>query len=241
MSETAEKKDDYKKFYEQFVECMKLGIHENSVDDFEIAELLRFYTSKSGNEQISLKEYIDRMKEGQNDIYYITGEILIPECLNFIKGIVDSEDPPLNTSRETMQQNKILRVIMKNLVKKSREMFAEIAEKKDDYKKFYEQFVECMKLGIHENSVDDFEIAELLRFNTSKSGDEQINQLEGVHRSHEGGPERHLLHHWREHCRCVLDPVDEHTVQQVKKFDGKKLKSTTMEGLDIGEGMRRKT
>ena len=53
---------------------MKLGIRENSVDDFETAELLRFSTSKSGDEQISLKEYIDRMKEGQNDIYYITGE-----------------------------------------------------------------------------------------------------------------------------------------------------------------------
>ena len=72
--ETAELNDDHKKSYEQFVKCVKLEIRENSVDDLEIAELLRFNTSKSGVEQISFKEYVDRMKEGQNDIYYITGE-----------------------------------------------------------------------------------------------------------------------------------------------------------------------
>merc|ERR1711861_109728 len=74
FAEIAEKKDDYKKFYEQFSKNIKLGIHEDSTNRMKVAELMRYHTSKSGDEQISLKEYIDRMKEGQNDIYYITGE-----------------------------------------------------------------------------------------------------------------------------------------------------------------------
>merc|ERR1712122_172237 len=81
---------------------------------------------------------------------------------------------------------KILRVIKKNLVKKCLEMFAEIGEKKDDYKKFYEQFGKCLKLGIHEDSTNRTKIAELLRFSTSKSGDEQISLKEYVDRMKKG-------------------------------------------------------
>ena len=100
---------------------------------------------------------------------------LITKWFNIVKGVVDSEDLPLNVYRETLLQNKILRVIKKNRVTKYLEMLAETAELDDDRKKFYERFVKCMKLGIRENSVDDVETAELMRFNTFKPGDEQIS------------------------------------------------------------------
>merc|ERR1711966_387878 len=138
----------------------------------------------------------------------------------------------------------------KNLEKKCLEMFAEIAEKKDDYKKFYEQFSKNIKLGIHEDSTNRAKVAELMRYNTPKSGDEQISLKEHVDRMKEGqndiyyitgesiaqvssSPFLESLRKKGLEVLYMVDPVDEYAVQQLKEFDGKKLKSTTKEGLDI--------
>ena len=100
---------------------------------------------------------------------------LIPEWLNVVKGVIDSVDLPLNIPYETLQRNKVLRVIKKNHVMKCLGMFAELAEQKDDYKKFSAECRKCMKLGLREDTKDDSKIAELL-----KSGDEQISLKEYV-------------------------------------------------------------
>ncbi len=97
----------------------------------------------------------------------------MPDWLDFAKGVADSDDLPLNISRETLLLNKTPRVIKKNLVKNCSEMFSEVAEKKDDYKKSYEQFGKGLELGVHEDSTNRTRVAELVRYHTSKVGDEQ--------------------------------------------------------------------
>ena len=177
---------------------------------------------------------------------------IIPDYLNFIKGVVDSEDLPLNISREMLQQNKILKVIRKNLVKKCLELFSELAEDKDGYKSFYEHFGKNLKLAVHEDSQNRNKLAELLRFGTSASGDELCSLKEYVSRMKSN--QKHIYYITGENKDQVsnssfvervkkrgfevvymTEPIDEYVLQQLKEYDGKQMVSVTKEGLELPE------
>ncbi|KAF7693891.1 endoplasmin [Silurus meridionalis] len=181
---------------------------------------------------------------------------MMPKYLNFIKGVVDSDDLPLNVSRETLQQHKLLKVIRKKLVRKTLDMIKKIAE--EQYTdKFWKEFGTNIKLGVIEDHSNRTRLAKLLRFQTShsesgvssleqyvermKEKQDKIYFMAGTNRKEaESSPFVEKLLKKGYEVIYLTEPVDEYCIQALPEFDGKRFQNVAKEGVKFDESEKAK-
>jgi len=194
---------------------------------------------KNETKKSKMKLYVNRVLISEK-----TEDMLLPEWLGFVTGVVDSNDLPLNVSREMLQQNRVMNVIKKNLVKKCIDMFQNMEP--ETYDAFYEQFHQSLKLGVHEDDANRDKLVKLLRFECSHlEAGKRISFEEYFLGNTENqiiyyitGESRKALEHSpflhkHERVLFMVDPIDEYVLQRVHEFNGKKLVNVSKSSKDF--------
>ena len=206
-----------------------------------------FNTGRDGRRGVKL--YVKRV--------FITDDfdLVIPKYLNFLVGVVDSDDLPLNVSREILQQNKSLKAMEKKLVRKAIAMIQEIAQDEEDpdrYAEFWEDYKLHIKLGVVEDHANRSRLSKLLRYYTSKStdeirsldqyvedmkpGQEKIYYLAGEEMSDlENSPLAEAIIAKGYEVLYMTDPIDEYVMQHLTSYEGKGFQNLAKAELDIDD------
>lgn len=245
----------YKKTFNEFMDPLACS-HFNTEGEVEFRSILYVPAiTPMGREDIvnpktkNIRLYVKRVFISDD----FDGE-LFPRYLSFIKGVVDSNDLPLNVSREILQESRIVRVMRKRLLKKSFEMIMGISlsENKEDYQKFWDNFGKNIKLGVIEDQANHKKLAPLLRFFSSVTEDELVSLDTYVDSMKEGqkaiyfiaadsitsarnAPFLEKLIEKDYEVLFLIDPIDEVAIQNLKSYKEKQFVDITKEDLDLGD------
>lgn len=253
--EKDEYNDFYKKTFNEFLDPLS-HIHFTTEGEVEFRSIL--YIPGMGplnNEDVmnpktkNIRLYVKRVFISDD----FDGE-LFPRYLSFVKGVVDSDDLPLNVSREILQESRIVRIMRKRLVRKTFDMIQEVSESenKEDYKKFWENFGRFLKLGCIEDTGNHKRITPLLRFHTSKSEEELTSLDDYVEnmgenqkaiyylatdslKSAKTAPFLEKLVQKDIEVLYLIEPIDEVAIQNLQTYKEKKFVDISKEDLELGD------
>lgn len=200
--------------------------------------------NKYGSKTEAIKLYVRRV--------FITDDFadMMPNYLAFVRGVVDSDDLPLNVSRETLQQHKLLKVIKKKLVRKTLDMIKKMDD--EQFEKFWKEYSTNIKLGVIEDSANRTRLAKILKFLSSNDAEKQTSLAEYVERMKE--KQEHIYYVAGSSMKEVkaspfverllkkgyevlylTEAIDEYAINAVPEFEGKKFQNVAKEGLTLDE------